>query len=73
MGRSRLPPAPAMNSPISRMRSTGELISRAISASMAASSPPIMRETRSFRSVSRAVGGLTPERAGAVTGERPDP
>src|SRR5713101_10194813 len=58
MGRRRLPPAPAMKSPISRMRDTGESSWRAMASSMARISEPTARTTRSFRSASRSVGAV---------------
>src|SRR6266581_4510279 len=59
MGRRRLPPAPAMNSPISWIRCTGEAISAAIASSMARISGPTARATRSLRSASSGVGAFT--------------
>src|SRR3989442_12296724 len=58
MGRRRLPPAPAMKSPISRMRDTGESSWRAMASSMARISGPTARTTRSLRSASRSVGAV---------------
>src|SRR6266852_5275941 len=58
MGRRRLPPAPAMKSPISRMRDTGESSWRAMASSMARISGPTARTTRSLRSASRSVGAF---------------
>src|SRR3970040_2442666 len=59
IGRSRLPPAPAMNSPISCMRPTGEATARAMASSMARISGPTARATRSLRSASSGVGAFT--------------
>src|SRR5499425_665005 len=59
IGRRRLPPAPAMNSPISWIRCTGEAISAAIASSMARISAPTARATRSLRSASSGVGAFT--------------
>src|SRR6266508_1420 len=59
MGRRRLPPAPAMNSPISWISATGESISSAIASSTALSSGPTARATRSFSSASSGVGAFT--------------
>src|SRR5262245_26902118 len=53
MGRSRLPPAPAMYPPISWMRATGESSWPRISASTACSSDPTSDPTRSLRTCSR--------------------
>src|SRR5262245_4060413 len=69
IGRSRLPPAPAMNSPISWMSGTGESISPASASSIARSSAPTAYATRSFRSASRGVGAFT---AGGDEGESTD-
>src|SRR5713101_1442783 len=59
MGRRRLPPAPAMKSPISRIKATGESSWRAMASSMARISGPTARATRSLRSASRSVGAFT--------------
>src|SRR5262245_31339586 len=59
IGRSRLPPAPAMNSPISWMSGTGESISEAMASSMARSSGPTASATRSVSSASSGVGVFT--------------
>src|SRR2546428_14090442 len=70
IGRRRLPPAPAMNSPISRIRLTGESISGAIAASMARSSGPTARATRSLSRASRCVWAFTNrERGGGSTND----
>src|SRR5206468_9456222 len=69
MGRRRLPPAPAMNSPISWISATGESISPAIASSTALSSGPTARATRSFSSASSGVGAFT---AGARGGGSTD-
>src|SRR5262245_39869097 len=58
MGRRRLPPAPAMNSPISWISGTGESISAAIADSIALSSGPTASSTRSRRSASSGVGAF---------------
>src|ERR1700682_5223563 len=63
MGRRRLPPAPAMKSPISRMRDTGESSWRAMASSMARISGPTARTTRSLRSASRSVGAFMERRS----------
>src|SRR5215470_10597676 len=59
MGRWRLPPAPAMKSPISWMRLTGEAISAAMASSTARISGPTAWVTRSLRSASSGVGAFT--------------
>src|SRR5215510_2967445 len=59
MGRRRLPPAPAMKSPISWMRLTGEAISAAMPSSTARISGPTAWVTRSLRSASSGVGAFT--------------
>src|SRR5262249_29681028 len=59
MGRRRLPPAPAMKSPISWMRLTGEAISAAMASSTARISGPTAWVTRSLRSASSGVGAFT--------------
>src|SRR6266511_798699 len=59
MGRRRLPPAPAMNSPISWISATGESISSAIASSTALSSGPTARATRSLSRASSGVGAFT--------------
>src|SRR5215471_13734429 len=59
IGRRRLPPAPAMNSPISRIRATWESISKAMASSMARSSEPTARATRSLSNASSGVGAFT--------------
>src|SRR5437867_4500506 len=59
MGRRRLPPAPAMNSPISWISATGESICSAIASSTALSSGPTARATRSFSKASSGVGAFT--------------
>src|SRR5713226_755246 len=56
MGRRRLPPAPAMKSPISWIRPTGEASSRAMACSTASSSGPTAIATRSLSSASSEVG-----------------
>src|SRR5215468_2547353 len=65
IGRRRLPPAPAMNSPISWIRCTGDAISDAIASSMARISAPTARATRSLRSASSGVGAFTGGRRSA--------
>src|SRR5438445_221271 len=71
MGRSRLPPAPAMYPPISWMSATGEAISRRISASTAARSSPTRAATRSLRTCSRGgARGSGGERSAAAVGGR---
>src|SRR5262247_84990 len=59
MGRRRLPPAPAMKSPISWMRLTGEAISAPMASSTARISGPTAWATRSLRSASSGVGAFT--------------
>src|SRR5262245_5858465 len=59
IGRRRLPPAPAMNSPISWISATGDSIWTAIASSTALNSGPTAKATRSFRSASRGVGAFT--------------
>src|SRR6266849_1952476 len=59
MGRSRLPPAPAMKSPISWINPTGDEIEWAMASSMARISGPTARTTRSLRSASSGVGAFT--------------
>src|SRR5262245_36394169 len=54
MGRRRLPPAPAMYSPISWTRATGESSSRRMASSTERRSPPTSKATRSLRICSRA-------------------
>src|SRR5262249_3946263 len=59
IGRRRLPPAPAMNSPISWISATGDSIWSAIASSTALNSGPTARATPSFSSASRGVGAFT--------------
>src|SRR5262245_48461848 len=54
-----------MNSPISWMSTTGESISSAIAASIALSSGPTARATRSLSNASRGVGSFTAVAGGA--------
>src|SRR5688500_1990854 len=61
IGRSRLPPAPAMNCPVAWMSGTGDSISRPMAASMPPSSAPIATATRFFNRASSGVGAFTEE------------